>query len=680
MPNNEMTAIEIARRLAELGRGEEALKAYSLALSQKDTAPADRFEAACAVLQYGEDYRPAYDAFLELHQVEALRTDALSILTDAFYLPNEDQMREQYEKNCKLLSKYPYLFRQDFLPFEELPIRFYPYDDNGVIPYHTGENRFEGYTDLNEPVIRHYFFRDLEKPVLAENIVSQYELEYLNDNVRRSDWVAKDNHVYLHYTDWGVFCAYLQVWDMKPLLKDSKLVFLIGDEIAQYPIDFKERFGIDYSQYRVKPVGIREVNKIIWHTQLYAHNGGDFFNEMLHGHPYLLADSSAMFDKSRETFHMMYITANEIAKSKGKKCWSAEMEAVSDMSILSELVVLPRRTEKDAIVAYYLAQKQYTRHLDPNSRIVPAIIYQPHFGAMGSVWDLHETGAIIAHCDTYDMIRNSGLLQQFKYIKVFTPMRRPTNSHAATVRYMYRNRLTSDSHQETSDNGETSLSLMGDALFDRILNRSFMIDPTDRLMMDSRVVRFEDGKLNPKATFTALAAFLDVPYTESMTYCSDDQGKNPVYEGVAIGLDTAPIYRTYEEHADEYERRLLEYVLRDAYAFYGYDFNYYDGKPMEQEEVEALLEKCETNLELVRKSWWDAKWRVKEKYGFGQDELDEKVKQLSEENVEKYKSVRRLAIRFLRHGLKFCSKDGTLLRMTELLELDPSLLENPVYH
>ena len=34
------------------------------------------------------------------------------------------------------------------------------------------------------------------------------------------------------------------------------------------------------------------------------------------------------------------------------------------------------------------------------------------------------------------------------------------------------------------------------------------------------LVRFEDGKLNPKATFTALAAFLDLPYTQSMTYCS----------------------------------------------------------------------------------------------------------------------------------------------------------------
>ena len=45
----------------------------------------------------------------------------------------------------------------------------------------------------------------------------------------------------------------------------------------------------------------------------------------------------------------------------------------------------------------------------------------------------------------------------------------------------------------------------------RILNRSFMVDWQDRLYTDSVLVRFEDAKLNPKATFTALAAFLDIP-------------------------------------------------------------------------------------------------------------------------------------------------------------------------
>ena len=43
-------------------------------------------------------------------------------------------------------------------------------------------------------------------------------------------------------------------------------------------------------------MGIRELNRIIWHTQLATHNGGDLFNEVFDAHPNLLADSSLLFD------------------------------------------------------------------------------------------------------------------------------------------------------------------------------------------------------------------------------------------------------------------------------------------------------------------------------------------------------------------------------------------------
>ena len=46
---------------------------------------------------------------------------------------------------------------------------------------------------------------------------------------------------------------------------------------------------------------------------------------------------------------------------------------------------------------------------------------------------------------------------------------------------------------------------------ERLLNRSYLLDPDDRLYRDSVLVRFEDGKLNPKATFTALAHFWTYP-------------------------------------------------------------------------------------------------------------------------------------------------------------------------
>ena len=94
------------------------------------------------------------------------------------------------------------------------------------------------------------------------------------------------------------------------------------------------------------------------------------------------------------------------------------------------------------------------------------------------------------------------------------------------------------------------------------------------------MVRFEDAKLNPTATFTALAAFLDLPYTESMTYCSELGQRDPHadYLNYTPGMNTASVYTKHPDFADDAELAFLEYCFRDAYAYYGYDFQYYHGE------------------------------------------------------------------------------------------------------
>ena len=88
-----------------------------------------------------------------------------------------------------------------------------------------------------------------------------------------------------------------------------------------------------------------------------------------------------------------------------------------------------------------------------------------------------------------------------------------------------------------------------------------MIDWQDRLFQDSVLVRFEDGKLNAKATFyRPWRRFLDIPYTESMTYCSADGKLDPEsYKGNVRGFDPASVYKTYDEYANDDERYFLEY-------------------------------------------------------------------------------------------------------------------------
>ena len=114
---------------------------------------------------------------------------------------NVQELRGRYERNCRLLKKYPYLFRRDIPSFEELTIRFYPFDEVGYIPFYAAEERFGAYINFKNPVISRNFFKDLEGPVLADDVYSQYELEYLADNVRKSEYVGRENHIYLHYTN-----------------------------------------------------------------------------------------------------------------------------------------------------------------------------------------------------------------------------------------------------------------------------------------------------------------------------------------------------------------------------------------------------------------------------------------------------------------------------------------------
>lgn len=670
---NSMTMVEIARRLADLGEPEKALEAYTKALNLDSTTPEELLEAACAVLQYGSDYKASYNAFLKLYAEGLFKKEIFPILTDAFHTPNVKRHKKRYEKNCKLLAKYPYLFRKDFLPFENLPILFFPYDDNGVLPFYKAEERFDEYTDINYPEVTHYFFRDLSKPIFARDIFSQYELEYLKDNVRRSDWVAKENHIYLHYSDWGVFCSWLSLLDMKPLLEEEKFVFLMEGEESLYPIDFKERFGIDYSQYPVKHFSVHEFHKLIWHTQLGYHNGGDFFNEVMHDHPYVLFDESRLMDHHMGLMSELRDTMQEIADSSRGLTLKIGSDVTYAPEMMSEVLSLKKITLKDAFVSFYLSRPEHAECLDKNSRIVPALFFQPHFKNQRVTWVPHPSGRAILEISGWEEIKKSELFKAFKYIKTFSPMRRPTTSMAAAMRFS--DAQIDMNKQENGEPGKSGKKIVitSDLLVDYMLNRSFLVDRKDRFGTDSRLVRFEDAKLNPKATFTALAEFLDIPYTESMTYCSDVNGRDPGGQG----FSTAAVYRTYDEFADENERTLLEYALRDAYEKYGYQFHYYDGEPMTKERQTELLDQSVTIFSYGERLRCAARERLEK---INNEKLSEHVEGVFDNRAQSFRMQREMILGLLEKSVDFCNEDGDPMYFMRPLELDPELLEQPLYH
>ena len=682
-----MRAIEIAQRLAQLNEVESALRAYKLAL-QEEADPTTKMEAAAYILQFGKenDYKIAYTIFRELYNQGIFKENVLEIMDEAFYAPNLRAMKSRYDRNCKYLSKYPYLFRSDFVKFEDLPLRFYPYDDSSYTPYDVEGQRFGDYINFRDTVITQNFFHDLENPILAKDVYSQYELEYLRDNVRKSEDVARENHVYLYYTSWPVFCSYLACLNMKPLLDSRKYVFLFEEEMEKYPIDFKEEFGIDYSQFTVQPVRIREVTRLIWHTQLSTHNGGDFFNEIFDAHPNLLCLPSMMMSNVEENVN----TIREAFEQAGSLKDALQSIVGWPPRFVEEVYRMRDRTDKDILVGMFMDDKMATAGLDRNSRIVPAVFFQPHFPNIVYTVDIDEKDRAVLSAPNYETIRKSVLFQNFKYIKAFTPMRRFTTSHGATVKFMYNSARKGEKDRE--GNPEEKHTVVSDAVTERILNRSFMVDRDDRLYHDSILVRFEDGKLNPRATFTALAAFLDLPYTESLTYCSEfgkrEYGGNmeeleAIYGKRIYGFDTATLYRTYDEYVNDNERKFIEYFLRDAYEYYGYDFQYYDGKPVDEEQVKEWASGFDTIDHYIRETYRPVFDHVK--VSSEEETVTEEIRQNVREKLlgDYMDSLQQNRIRnigILMKGLRFVNKNGQPLYMMKKLELNPDLLENPIYH
>ena len=191
----------------------------------------------------------------------------------------------------------------------------------------------------------------------------------------------------------------------------------------------------------------------------------------------------------------------------------------------------------------------------------------------------------------------------------------------------------------------------------------------------------------------SMAAFLDLPYTESMTYCSLYGERDPEsLEGNDIGFSTAAIYRTYDDYACDAERAFIEYFMRDVYEYYGYEFHYYQGQPVDKIQVLAWVR----NFEKIDKFMRDSLPRVLVKQAASQlaeqqktdksispemvPEAEEKLTQaMVDWYMQSIEENRLNVAQILMDGLRFVNKNGQPLHMMKKLELNPALLEQPLY-
>ena len=166
-----------------------------------------------------------------------------------------------------------------------------------------------------------------------------------------------------------------------------------------------------------------------------------------------------------------------------------------------------------------------------------------------------------------------------------------------------------------------------------------------------------------------------------MTYCSGWTGINPEsLEGNVRGFDPATVYRTYDDYADDADRAFLEYFLRDAYQAYGYDFHYYHGEPVDETWVQKKIEGFTHLNSFIEKS---VRLVIRQGFieqGMAPEKADQAGVEHSRKQIEALNGNRLHVAGLLMRQLRFVNQRGQPLCLSRLLELDPALLEQPLYH
>ena len=129
----------------------------------------------------------------------------------------------------------------------------------------------------------------------------------------------------------------------------------------------------------------------------------------------------------------------------------------------------------------------------------------------------------------------------------------------------------------------------------------------------------------------------------------------------------------------------MEFFFRDAYAFYGYGFQYYQGEPVDEEWIQNKLDHFTISDGFIARSW-ETVLRNNMKIENIDAELQDVTEQFKDDValavskiLEKFKADRFALAQYLLRGLKFVNAQGQPLQMMKPLKLDPALLEQPLY-
>lgn len=496
--------------------------------------------------------------------------------------------REQYEVNRKLLNSYRWWRETN----GELP------DYDTIIAAGLSDIKITRSETNTRP-----FFLNLSKPLLLESEFNTYNLEYVVDNVRRSEDISMDNHIYLYFESLRDFAVLCMDYDLTYILGKEKVFFLIGEKSKKdnYPYDFKGKCGIDYESMPGRDVTIDELNRIIIDCPTDGFSGNVFMREILDAHPNLLTVKEWGMN-AFPFFYERYMknrTISEIKKTvedstdlgirvEFGQMFIPEIDPKSESfdtipvpsweefwKVLTDILEghVPQRME--LFKAFYLAYNKVLWGINNRERIIPAIRITTHSNGHTTV--LYQ--------------QKKPYIESFKYIKQIQITRNPCMRLASQMSTALRN--------PANKNLQNHLNI-----WNSIGSYSYTI-PEKRYMSakwvkkaelcdDIRIIRFEDLKLHPEDSLKSLCSFLDVPFSSTMWHTSSN-GHNSSTESsdhsFVEDYNPRPAMDYKPEFFSDNDVYRMEMIFRKEISDFGYEFKCYDGKKYSDDEIIDMFRK-----------------------------------------------------------------------------------------
>lgn len=476
-----------------------------------------------------------------------------------------DVSKKIYEKNYRALKKYDFLRCDVLLNFEDLNIIPIKLESNKYTYYDKAKKCFGKIVNIKKQREQVRFFEDIGRPLLIKNEFNVYKLEYLCDNIRSSDDYGGDNHIYLYYEDELNFDLLLCVEDITAYLDCKKLIFMFDGDLDCYPMDFKKKYSVDYSN-TCKPIAVNEIHRLFCNLSYIPCGGNTFFMGVLDWHPNVLSIKG--FGLSDFVFIYDEILMGKTVKEVQSilKCDSSSKACKSFLQIFNEKLFdkkinvpnidvffehlhslflseyKPNRSEwlKGIFLAYSLALGRKF-----SDRIVPAIKFETH------------------HIDpSYDekirLQKNDDLFREFKYCYKMIPLRYLISANASMF---YKHAMNKKEYNYI-------YCMIMAVLTDFRLKRMYL-KKDDEMLDFTRMLRLEDFKKYPQASLASLCDFLDIPWNENVTKIT---ANGMEYEAFStIGYNDAPIYKRYYQFCNPFDYYRIEVVMTKYWKKFGYE-------------------------------------------------------------------------------------------------------------